>query len=169
MSDPDPNVSVNDTSKDAAAILIFPPAVPLLTILAGIAFDWLFPFNSSLIPQAPTRYWVGGGIIIAAVYLLGFQAVMAIRRSGQTENPYKKTTKIIVSGPFRLTRNPMYLQMVLACIGFAVLLSNIWILVFTPVCALALHFLVILPEESYLEKKFGDAYLDYKRRVRRWI
>lgn len=91
-----------------------------------------------------------------------------MRRSGQSENPYKKTTEIIETGPFRLTRNPMYLQMVLVCIGFAVLLANIWTLALTPICAMLLHMLVILPEESYLERKFGDTYLDYKRRVR-WI
>lgn len=92
-----------------------------------------------------------------------------MRRSGQSENPYKKTTEIIETGPYRLTRNPMYLQMVLVCIGLAVLLGNLWVLILTPVCALVLHFLVILPEETYLERKFGDEYLACKQRVRRWI
>ncbi len=63
----------------------------------------------------------------------------------------------------------MYLQMVLACFGFAVLLSSAWIAVLTPVCAALLYFLVIRYEEIYLEAKFGDAYLEYKGRVRRWI
>ena len=92
-----------------------------------------------------------------------------MRRSGQSENPYKTTTEIIEKGPYRLTRNPMYLQMVLICIGFAILLANIWIIVLTPVCSLLLHFLVILPEEEYLERKFGGKYLAYKKRVRRWV
>lgn len=168
MNIPDPTSSANDTQKDAAAIRIFPPAVPLLTVLVGIALGRVFPFSSNLMLQAPLRYWVGGAIIIATIYLLGFKAVATMRRSGQSENPYKKTTEIIETGPFRLTRNPMYLQMVLVCIGFAVLLANIWTLALTPICAMLLHMLVILPEESYLERKFGDTYLDYKRRVR-WI
>lgn len=92
-----------------------------------------------------------------------------MRRSGQSENPYKKTTAIIEAGPYRLTRNPMYLQMVLVCIGLAVLLGNLWLLMLTPVCALVLHVLVTLPEETYLERKFGDEYLACKQRVRRWI
>lgn len=119
--------------------------------------------------QAPFRYWIGGAIIIASIYLLGFKAVKTMRQSGQSENPYKKTTEIIETGPFKFTRNPMYLQMVLVCIGFAVLLSSLWIFALTPICAMFLHFLVILPEERYLERKFGNTYLDYKRRVRRWI
>ncbi len=63
----------------------------------------------------------------------------------------------------------MYLQMVLACLGFSVILSNLWILALTPVCGLILHTFSILPEEAYLERKFGEPYLDYKRRVRRWL
>ena len=91
-----------------------------------------------------------------------------MRRSGQSENPFKPTFSIVEDGPFRLTRNPMYLQMVITCVGFAVFLSNGWILALTPLCALALRQLAILPEERYLEEKFGDAYIAYKRRVRRW-
>jgi len=76
---------------------------------------------------------------------------------------------IVEHGPFRITRNPMYLQMVLICIGFAVMLMNAWILALTPVCAWVLQLFAILPEEAYLERKFGGAYLAYKSRVRRWL
>jgi protein-S-isoprenylcysteine O-methyltransferase Ste14 len=63
----------------------------------------------------------------------------------------------------------MYLQMVLVCAGLAIALMNWWILLLTPLCAWLLHKLAILPEEAYLEQKFGEAYLSYKRRTRRWI
>jgi protein-S-isoprenylcysteine O-methyltransferase Ste14 len=63
----------------------------------------------------------------------------------------------------------MYLQMVLVCVGFAVMLGNAWILVLTPLVAFTLQRLAILPEEAYLERKFGDDYAAYKRRVRRWL
>ena len=63
----------------------------------------------------------------------------------------------------------MYLQMVVACVGFSVALANPWILFLTPLCALLLQVLAIIPEEAYLERKFGQVYLDYKRRVRRWL
>lgn len=169
VTDPDRNVSENGIQKDTAAVRIFPPAVPLLTVFAGIALEQVLPFGSDLMLLSWLRYLIGGGTIIASVYLLGFKAVRTIRLSGQSENPWEKTTEIIETGPYKLTRNPMYLQMVLVCIGFAVLLSNIWIFVITPISALVLHFLVILPEERYLERKFGDTYLDYKRRVRCWV
>jgi protein-S-isoprenylcysteine O-methyltransferase Ste14 len=169
MIGPGPNVSDNNPRKDAAAVRIFPPAVPLLTVFGGLALERALPLKFNLMLPAPLRYWVGAGIVISAVYLLGFKAVRTMRRSGQSENPYKKTTEIISTGPFSLTRNPMYLQMVLVCVGCAILFSSIWIIILTPICALLLHILVIRPEEIYLEQKFGDTYLDYKRRVRRWI
>ena len=83
--------------------------------------------------------------------------------------PSNGCSSILARGPFRLSRNPMYLQMVLVCVGFAVVLSNLWILLLTPFCAWALQALAIIPEETYLEAKFGEAYLAYKRRVRRWL
>ena len=90
-------------------------------------------------------------------------------RAGQSENPWKPTPEIVERGPFRFTRNPMYLQMVLVCIGVSVILMNFWILALTPICALLLYWVAIAPEEAYLERKFGEAYLSYKKRVRRWL
>lgn len=169
MADPDPFVSSSGIEKDAAAVRIFPPGVPLVTVIVGSVLEYIWPVDLIFVPDAPYRYWISGAIILVSIFFLGFRAVLMMRRSGQSENPYKKTTQIIETGPYRVTRNPMYLQMVLICVGFAVLFANFWILVLTPVCGLLLHFLVILPEEVYLERKFGKAYLDYKKRVRRWL
>lgn len=156
-------------SRDAAAVRVFPPAVPILTILIGVGLERMWPLELGFGLSAPARYWLGGAIIVGAILGLGVYAVVLVRRSGQSENPWKPTTEILDRGPFRFTRNPMYLQMVLGCIGFAILLGNLWILLLTPVCAWALHVLAILPEEAYLERKFGERYLSYKRRVRRWL
>jgi protein-S-isoprenylcysteine O-methyltransferase Ste14 len=156
-------------ARDAAAVRVFPPAIPLLTVLAGVGLDRLWPIDAGFELAAPGRYWIGGAIALGAVLGLGLWSVVLMRRSGQSENPWKPTTRIIEAGPFRITRNPMYLQMVLVCIGFAVALMNAWILVLTPLCAWLLQRLAILPEESYLEAKFGETYLAYKRKVRRWI
>jgi protein-S-isoprenylcysteine O-methyltransferase Ste14 len=154
---------------DRAAVRIFPPAVPLVAVLAGIGLSRLRPLAPDLTLTAPARYWIGGAIVAASILGLGLWSVILMRRSGQSENPWKPTTEIVARGPFRITRNPMYLQMVLVCIGMAVLLGNLWILLLTPGCAWVLHRFAILPEEKYLERKFGDAYRAYKARVRRWI
>jgi protein-S-isoprenylcysteine O-methyltransferase Ste14 len=155
--------------RDAAAVRVFPPAVPLLTVLAGVGLDQLWPMDLHFGLGVPESYWIGGAIVVGAVLGLGLWSVLLIRNSGQSENPWKPTTQVIQRGPFRITRNPMYLQMVLVCLGFAVALVNLWILILTPVCAWLLQRLAILPEEKYLEDKFGEAYLAYKRSVRRWI
>ena len=155
--------------KDAAAVRIFPPAIPLLTILAGIGMSYVWPVHVPFEDSPLIRYWMGGLVVVGAVLCLGLWSVVLMRRSGQSENPWMPTLSIVDRGPFRISRNPMYLQMVLVCIGFAIILGNVWILALTPLCAWLLKRLVILPEEIYLEQKFGDDYLRYKRRVRRWL
>jgi protein-S-isoprenylcysteine O-methyltransferase Ste14 len=156
-------------TRDAAAVRVFPPGVPLLTILLGLALNRLWPLELRPGLGIPARYWLGGTIVVGVFLGLGVYSVFLVRRTGQSENPWKPTTEIVNRGPFRFTRNPMYLQMVLGCIGFAIILGNIWILLLTPVCAWVLHRFAILPEEAYLESKFGEKYLSYRRNVRRWL
>ena len=155
--------------KDSAAVRVFPPAVPLFTILIGIGLSRLAPINLGFALPKPERYWLGGLLVAGAFFGLGLWSAVFLRRTGQSENPWKPTTEIVESGPFRVTRNPIYLGMVVVCVGVAVILMDWWILTLTPVCAWLLQRFVILPEEAYLERKFGDTYLDYKSRVRRWL
>ena len=159
---------MND-ERDAAAVRVFPPAVPALTILLGIALQRIWPIqvDPGITPAA--RHWVGGLIVAGAILGLGLWAVVLFRRSGQDENPWKPTPRIVEGGPFRISRNPMYLQMIIVCIGMAIILANAWILLLTPLGGWVLQRFAIRPEEAYLERKFGDKYLAYRRRVRRWL
>ena len=156
-------------SKDAAEVRIFPPAIPLVTVLLGTALNYLISLGARFTPVTHARYWVGALLVVGSILGLGWRSVRLVRGSGQSENPWKPTTEIIEHGPFRISRNPMYLQMVLVCVGLSIILWNVWILLLTPLCAWLLQRWVIAPEEAYLERKFGDSYLAYKRRVRRWI
>jgi len=156
-------------SKDYADVRILPPAVPIITILLGYALNRMIPLDLGFSIPAPERYWIGGLIAAGAFFGLGVWAVLLFRRGGQNENPWTPTPHIEQRGPFRITRNPMYLDMVLVCIGVAVMLMNWWILLLTPVGTWLLQRYAILPEESYLERKFGEDYLAYKRHVRRWL
>jgi protein-S-isoprenylcysteine O-methyltransferase Ste14 len=159
-------MSIDPAVPDRASVRIFPPAAPLATIAAGVILDRLVPLGPDL--GVSVRV-LGAVLVVGAIGVLGAWSAFLIRRSGQSENPWKPTTGVIQTGPFRVTRNPMYLQMVLGCVGFGLALSNMWILLLTPVCAGLLHALAILPEEAYLERKFGPEYRAYKARVRRWI
>lgn len=155
--------------RDAAAVRVFPPAVPILVILIGYFLGRVCAIDLGFALAAPERYWLGGAIVVCSVLGLGMWAVLLFRLTGEKEFPWEPTYHIEQRGPFRITRNPMYLQMVLVCIGTAIFLMNWWILILTPVGAWVLHRFAILPEEAYLERKFGETYLAYKRRVRRWI
>ncbi|MEX0922274.1 MAG: isoprenylcysteine carboxylmethyltransferase family protein [Rhodovibrionaceae bacterium] len=159
---------MREQQRDAAT-RFFPPAVPLATVLIGAGLEFLWPLDPGFALAAPARYWLGGAIVAGAILALGAWPVLLFRRSGQSPKPWEPTPEILVRGPYRFTRNPMYLQMVLVCLGFAVLLWNLWILLLTPLCGWLLQIYAIAPEEAYLERTFGAPYLAYKRRVRRWI
>jgi protein-S-isoprenylcysteine O-methyltransferase Ste14 len=159
---------MND-ERDATAVRVFPPAVPILTILIGVALQCLWPIRGYLRIAPAVRYLGGGLIVLSAILGLGLWSVVLFRRSGQDENPWKPTPQIVERGPFRITRNPMYLQMIIVCIGMAFMLANAWILLLTPLGGWVLQRFAIRPEEAYLERKFGDRYLAYRRRVRRWL
>ena len=154
--------------RDAAAVRFPPPLIPLATLLLGGLFDRFWPIDLGFVRSAPIRYGIGGLVMTCALTLASW-AIAHFRQSGQDEKPWTTTTALVGAGPYRFTRNPMYLGMVLLCIGAAVLLSNWWILALTPVCALALWWFAIRPEEAYLENKFGEGYRAYTRRVRRWL
>jgi protein-S-isoprenylcysteine O-methyltransferase Ste14 len=157
-----------DAGQDAADVRLFPPAVPVVAILAGVALKRIWPIDVGVTLPAAWRLALGGAIVAGAFLVLGL-CLLIFYRGGQSAYPWKPTAQIVDSGPFALSRNPMYVQLILICIGFAVLLANWWILALTPLAVWLLHRFAILPEEAYLEQKFGDAYLDYKQRVRRWI
>ena len=152
---------------DAADVRFFPPGVPLLAILIGSLLDRMLSFELPFMPDPPLHYLLGGALAVGAVLVFGAWPVAMFRAGGQSAKPWKPTLRIEERGPFRITRNPMYLQMVLVCVAAAAAFANGWILLLTPVVAWALRRLAIEPEEAYLEAKFGDRYRDYKRSVRR--
>lgn len=155
--------------REAAKVGVFPPGVPLVAVLLAVGLDRLWPVDLGFSISTPLRYWLGGIIVAAAFFGLGVWAVLLFKRSGQSPNPWKSTPAIEERGPFRVTRNPMYLQMVLISFGLSVVMMNWWLLALTPVVGWVLQRFAIRPEEAYLEQRFGDVYLAYKNRVRRWI
>jgi protein-S-isoprenylcysteine O-methyltransferase Ste14 len=158
-----------EAKRDAAAVRVLPPVIPLIAIFAGVGLNRVWPLGVGFALPAPARYWLGGAIVAVAILGLGLWPVLLFRRSGQSADPRKPTPSLVDRGPYRFTRNPMYLQMVLVCLGVAIMLTNWWIVILTPIAAYLLQRLAIVPEEAYLEGKFGRAYVAYKRRVRRWL
>ena len=112
--------------------------------------------------------WIGLTTIAAGIALMVFAGVQFWRKHTSVI-PYIPTTAIIQSGPFRISRNPIYVADTLCYVGVAFLLNTAWPLLWLPLVLLVMHRGVILREERYLERKFGEEYSGYKLRVRRWL
>jgi protein-S-isoprenylcysteine O-methyltransferase Ste14 len=107
--------------------------------------------------------------IVLLLASLALVALFQFFRAKTHIEPWQPTSVIIESGVFRYSRNPIYLAYCIAMLGGGLLLDSWWGIVAIAPLAGLLQVLVIRKEETYLETKFGDSYLDYKRRVRRWL
>ena len=96
-------------------------------------------------------------------------AISTLTRAGSSVPTSLPTTTIVETGPYRFTRKPVYLGMVLGLIGLAIALNNLWLLMTLAPFALVIRYGVITREEAYLERKFGSVYRRYRARVRRWL
>ncbi|HEX9758563.1 MAG TPA: isoprenylcysteine carboxylmethyltransferase family protein [Nitrospiria bacterium] len=152
-------------SKDTPGTIPPPPLIYGGTFLFGYLFHWVYPIRFS---PGPLSSLIGWSLVIFSG-LLVFLGIWAIKRGGTHVDPYKPTTVLVVDGPYRFTRNPLYLSLTLLYMGIAILLNLVWAALVLPVALIIMHFGVIAREEKYLERKFGQGYLQYKTRVRRWI
>ena len=91
------------------------------------------------------------------------------KRTGQDPKPWKPSPVLIREGLYRFSRNPMYMAVTVMQMGLGFMLDNLWLLAVLPLALAAVHFLVVLREEAYLETQFGEAYREYQRAVRRWL
>ena len=92
-----------------------------------------------------------------------------MRGAGTAVSAYKSTTSMVTGGSFQFSRNPMYLSLTMLYVGIAIVLKALWPLMLLPITLVGITLGVIKPEERYLERKFGQEYLSYKARVRRWL
>jgi protein-S-isoprenylcysteine O-methyltransferase Ste14 len=151
--------------RDSAGVIAPPPLVYLAGLAVGFVLEVLLPGAS--VPGA-VRWVGGGGLVLAGLALLA-SFNRAFGRKGTAVEPWKPTTAIVTTGPYRLTRNPAYLGMALIYVGIALLAGALWALVPLPFVLVVIDKAVIAREERYLERKFGREYLDYRAGVRRWI
>jgi protein-S-isoprenylcysteine O-methyltransferase Ste14 len=151
--------------RDISGVVAPPPLIFLAGLGIGFALEALLPGSS--VPDAVA--WILGGALLLAGLVLLFWFEQAFTRKKTPANPWRPTTAIATDGPYRITRNPAYVGMALVYIGIALCSHALWVLLPLPVVLAIIDRGVIAREERYLERKFGQEYLDYKRRVRRWI
>jgi protein-S-isoprenylcysteine O-methyltransferase Ste14 len=141
------------------------PILLAVAILFTIALQWLIPLP--FFPALPSR--IIGATLFIVGFALGFPALRGMLHAKTSPNPHRSSTALVRGVTYRFTRNPMYLGMLISYSGLFIFFQNPWFLLFLPFLVWMFTSWVILPEEKYLEEKFGSEYLDFKSHVRRWI
>lgn len=153
---------------DNSGVRIFPPGVYLGGLIVGYLVQWLWPI--AIAPEGWSfSVRVLGLVALALGVWLVLSAASLFGRLGTPPNPTQPTTALATDGPYRFTRNPMYLGMGLMLAGFALVGNALWPLIALVPAVGIIRLQVIDREERYLEAKFGNEYRDFKTRVRRWI
>ena len=165
MSVSDAENASSSGTRDHAGVAFHPPILLFLVIGAGFGLRSLLPL--SFLPEFLTTPL--GPMVSGAAFALFLWAVATMNRNGGSIPTGEPTDVIVECGPYRFSRNPIYLGMILLLVGVGIWNNSLWYLVIAVLFAVLLTWGVIIREERYLQRKFGEAYLGYKARVRRWI
>jgi protein-S-isoprenylcysteine O-methyltransferase Ste14 len=142
-----------------------PPVFLAMSLLLMVFLDQVFPLAELI--ERPYRY---GGLVIAGLSVaLGAWAALHFRRAGTHIHPHKPALALVTAGPYRFTRNPMYLALSGILLGAAIYLGSLTPFIVIPAFMAIVSERFIEAEEAKLEAAFGAAYLEYKSRVRRWL
>ena len=161
-----PGQRANDTAT--AGVIARPPLLFLGGLLLGYALDRLLPLPFEHPADFSVSLSAGGFLFLlgAAVFVAGIRNLSR----AATPIPTNQPTQVLVStGIHGWTRNPIYLGMFLVYAGIGIAARSPWILLLALPLAITIRYGVVAREEAYLERRFGDAYRDYKARVRRWL
>lgn len=154
-----------DSRADNPGVRIPPPLLYAAAVIGGWLLDRQWPLP------------VGGGVyrmvlawvLVAAWAVLGASAIGLFRRKQTSMLPFRPAHALIVTGPYTITRNPMYVSLALLAVAFALFLNTWWPVLLLVPTLLAVQRFVIVREEHYLRRRFGAEYDAYARRVRRWL
>lgn len=152
-------------TTDHPNVLVFPPLLYSGTLVVSLLLHWFKPWDLS--HAWPVRI-VGIGLIAAAA-ALGVWGERTLKRAGTNVNPREPTLAIVSEGPYRFTRNPLYSALAGIYLGITLAVGTVWPLVFLIPVLLITHYGIIKREEQYLARKFGEPYVAYMGRVRRWL
>ena len=143
------------------------PWVFVLTYLAGVGLEYAWPLGWA-IAALPGARIVGVALLSVGAALAGW-GLLTFRRARTTTVPGQASSQLVTWGPFRFTRNPMYVGLIVAYLGEAGVLQQVWPLLLLPLTVAYLNWVVIPVEESKLTEVFGVAYEQYRGHVRRWL
>ncbi|MBU3916335.1 isoprenylcysteine carboxylmethyltransferase family protein [bacterium] len=153
--------------KDSAGIRIPPPLYFFACLGFGLILEYFFPIHwlsISLMPRA-----IGGCAFTLISLYFAVSGFIALIKNKTPFDTAKSTVKIVISGAYRFSRNPLYLSLLLLLFGIALFMLSLWLFLTVPVLFILFLFKAVKPEENYLSQKFGKEYLGYSAKVRRWI
>lgn len=141
------------------------PVIFFGILILGFLLNWTLPL--AFFPGRSAQ--IAGVIIVVPGFLIGGSGIIEMRRAHTTPDPREPTTALVEKGIFRYTRNPLYLSMFVFFLGIAVFLDVLWLIPLFPLLLFVVERETVKPEELYLERKFGKTYLQYRKRVPRWM
>ena len=153
------------TATDHARVKFPPPLLFLLLIM----FGWLLQQWIPLAIHLPIAIRVGGGAIAAAGLVFLLSSAGLFRRHQTAIEPWRPSSALVTEGIYAWTRNPIYLGFCMITAGLGIATSNLWTVLAVVPGAAGVYLIAIAKEEAYLEREFGEEYLVYKNRVRRWL
>jgi protein-S-isoprenylcysteine O-methyltransferase Ste14 len=161
-------MTVPDT-QDTPGLMMPPPIFLGVAVVLALILEWITGLSFLAAPAVTSpQTWLGMIVLVAGVWL-SVAGAREFDRNGTNINPFQPALTLVTTGPYRFTRNPMYLGMTIILLGFSLMLSLEWGIILTPVLLLAFDRLVVAREEAYLTAKFGTPYRDFLARTRRWL
>ena len=154
--------------QDYADVVVKPPILFAGAVLVGCLLSWIVPLGPGLGSANARALAVGGSLALVGFALMAL-SVREFRRAGTSVIPGEPSTVLLESGPYRFTRNPIYIGFVIFYFGLAIMLTSAWMLVLLIPVLIILQRGVVEREEAYLQAKFGAAYRKYQARVPRWL
>lgn len=153
------------SEKDSPHVITFPPLIYIGGLLIGFLLHYVKPL---MFLENDLFFYFGVGLIIVSIIIF-IVATKFFVRAQTNVDVRKSTTSIVVNGPYKFSRNPIYLSMTLLYLGIFFLIKDLWLFILLIPVLLIIHHGVIKREEKYLTEKFGETYIKYKKSVRRWL
>jgi protein-S-isoprenylcysteine O-methyltransferase Ste14 len=150
--------------RDSPDVVALPPLILLIACVLVGALEWLAPLRVGL----GAARWAGAALLLGALGVIVWSSREFVR-AGTNADPRKPTHAVVASGPFAYTRNPIYVAYAAILLGVCVLLDSAWAVAVFAAWFAVMRAGVVAREERYMARKFGEAYLAYRARVRRWV
>ncbi|AEQ50833.1 methyltransferase family protein [Pelagibacterium halotolerans] len=160
---------MSDMDRDNPGLPHLPPTYPVGFLVLAIILEFVVPLRFLVAPAVWSPQTLVGGVLLVAGLALDIWAFRLFRAAGTNPEPFKPTTAIVANGPYRFTRNPMYVGFLLSFTGIGLLFALEWALIGLPILWFVLDRVVVRREEAYLARKFGAGYEAFLAKTRRWL